>query len=443
MKHFASPAFWEAYRRLPERIRALADKNYALLKENPTILRYSLRKLDDFGRCVSVSGIVRSPSKPTTIFCGSGLAHMRTMTHWSAEQVMSRVTTVFRSANPGDTLARLNKGATSKCYRLEGTGGASVSMRGPVTSAILAILVAAMSGGGAARAQPQSAPEPLDPAIAASVAVADRVPPGPPPSAADPVCEKLAAAAAENDLPLAFFTRLIWQESRFDPDAVSRAGAQGIAQFMPKTAAWVGLDDPFDPIGAVAKSAQFLRSLRTQFGNLGLAAAAYNAGPKRVEDWLAGRRRLPRETRAYVRIVTGHAADEWMAGAPSGQNFALPDSVPCPQLAALFARDRLGRSQAIPAREPKPETAATPPERPWGVQLVGNASPVAALAAYAELQKRYKTVLGSRQPLLLRSPAGRNAAWYRVRVAAETRGDAERLCAGLRAIGGSCLVQRN
>jgi Transglycosylase SLT domain/SPOR domain len=329
----------------------------------------------------------------------------------------------------------------SKCYRLEGTGGASVSMRGPVTSAILVILLAAASH--PTRAETQSVPQSLDPATAASVVVADRAPHPSPAAAADRVCAELAGAAAENDLPLAFFTRLIWQESRFDPDAVSRAGAQGIAQFMPKTAAWVGLDDPFDPIGAVAKSAHFLRSLRSQFGNLGLAAAAYNAGPKRVEDWLAGRRRLPRETRAYVRIVTGHAADEWMAGAPSGRDFALADSVPCPQLAALFARDRLEHSQAIPAREPKPETAAAAPERPWGVQLIGNVSPVAALAAYAELQKRYKTVLGSRQPLLLRSPAGRNAAWYRVRVAAETRGDAERLCASLRAIGGSCLVQRN
>jgi hypothetical protein len=80
MKHFASPAFWEAYRRLPERIRALADKNYALLKENPRHPSLQFKKLDDSDRYVSVSGIVRSPSKPTTIFCGSGLAHMRIMT---------------------------------------------------------------------------------------------------------------------------------------------------------------------------------------------------------------------------------------------------------------------------------------------------------------------------------------------------------------------------
>jgi Transglycosylase SLT domain len=56
--------------------------------------------------------------------------------------------------------------------------------------------------------------------------------------------------------------------------------------------------DAFDPAQALPKSAEFLRELRAQFGNLGLAAAAYNAGPQRVQDWLAGKRRLPSETLA-------------------------------------------------------------------------------------------------------------------------------------------------
>ena len=53
------------------------------------------------------------------------------------------------------------------------------------------------------------------------------------PAIVDSICNALAAAATENELPIDFFTRLIWQESRFDPTAVSRAGAQGVAQFMP------------------------------------------------------------------------------------------------------------------------------------------------------------------------------------------------------------------
>ena len=111
-----------------------------------------------------------------------------------------------------------------------------------------------------------------------------------------------------NGLPVEFFARVIWQESRLRPDAVgpvTRSGhqAQGIAQFMPMTAAERLLQNPFDPSQALPKSAEFLRDLRAQFGNLGLAAAAYNAGPQRVRDWLAGKRTLPSETQAYVRKV--------------------------------------------------------------------------------------------------------------------------------------------
>src|SRR6516225_9092471 len=125
------------------------------------------------------------------------------------------------------------------------------------------------------------------------------------------ICDALAAAATENDLPVDFFARLIWQESRFDPTAVSRAGAQGVAQFMPATANWRGLVDPFDPNEAISHAAKLLRDLRREFGNLGLAAAAYNAGSGRIRDWLAGRRGLPRETDAYVTLITGQSPEQW------------------------------------------------------------------------------------------------------------------------------------
>src|SRR5438477_8506491 len=73
---------------------------------------------------------------------------------------------------------------------------------------------------------------------------------------ADPRCQALQSAAAANDLSLEFFTRLIWQESRFNDFAVSHAGAQGIAQFMPGTASELRLTNPFDAIAAIDKSAQ-------------------------------------------------------------------------------------------------------------------------------------------------------------------------------------------
>jgi soluble lytic murein transglycosylase-like protein len=92
------------------------------------------------------------------------------------------------------------------------------------------------------------------------------------PSTADDVCRTLEQAAAENALPVEFFARLIWQESRFDARAVSSRGAKGIAQFMPHTANSHGLGDPFNPIEALRHSAAYLRELRKRFGNLGLAA---------------------------------------------------------------------------------------------------------------------------------------------------------------------------
>ena len=124
------------------------------------------------------------------------------------------------------------------------------------------------------------------------------------------VCQMIKAAASANDIPAGFLLRVIWQESRFKPDAVgpmthSGAHALGIAQFMPATAAERRLNSPFDPAEALPKAAEFLHDLHAEFGNIGLAAAAYNAGAQRVRDWLAGRRTLPNETKGYVRIVDG------------------------------------------------------------------------------------------------------------------------------------------
>jgi hypothetical protein len=132
---------------------------------------------------------------------------------------------------------------------------------------------------------------------------------------------------------------------------------------MPATANWRGLSNPFDPLEAIAiaESAKLLRDLRREFGNLGLAAAAYNAGSGRVRDWLAGRRELPAETRAYVRIVTGYSPQQWAGGSAGVGEMQSETPVPCRELAALAAR------------LPSPESKPTPI---WGVELVGGASPL-------------------------------------------------------------------
>lgn len=256
-------------------------------------------------------------------------------------------------------------------------------------------------------------------------------------SALATMCQTLQSAARANDLPLVFLTRLIWQESRFQAYAVSPAGALGVAQFMPNTAAWVGLADPFDIALAIDKSAEFLRNLKDQFGNLGLAAAAYNAGPKRVRDWLAKRRSLPAETRAYVQIVTGHKVDLWTAAQPGQSGLVIKDTVPCPQRVKLLP---VNSRNIIVADQ---EASVSLLKSPWGVQLLGNASQPAVLAAYHQLQMRYRTVLGNRPPFVIRSKVGRGGDWYRVRIAANSLLEAERLCSSLRARGGNCLVQRN
>ena len=150
------------------------------------------------------------------------------------------------------------------------------------------------------------------------------------------VCEELASAAENNDLPAPFLIRLIWQESGFNQNAVSRVGAQGVAQFMPETAAQRGLLDPFNPLQAVHASAQLLRDLIHQFGNLGLAAAAYNAGPRRVQSWLDRRGTLPQETRDYVQRITGRAPEQWK-GTLTAASIRVPAAAPCQHEAGLFA----------------------------------------------------------------------------------------------------------
>jgi hypothetical protein len=151
----------------------------------------------------------------------------------------------------------------------------------------------------------------------------------------DGLCNALMTSAQDNDLPVQFFANLIWQESRLQRDSISRAGALGIAQFMPEAAVEVGLADPFDPRQAIPASARLLKVLREHFGNLGYAAAAYNAGAGRVGRWLDRRRPLPRETRTYVLRVTGRTAEAWRKSQPADSKLKFASSLPCRTLPAF------------------------------------------------------------------------------------------------------------
>jgi soluble lytic murein transglycosylase-like protein len=291
------------------------------------------------------------------------------------------------------------------------------------------------------QAAPSAAPPPP---------AADAPPAGAPPRPAraggvdlrESMCLMIESAARAHNLPLEFFARVIWQESRFQVNVVgprTRSGdrAQGIAQFMPRTAAERGLLDPFDPVQALPKSAEFLRELADQFGNLGLAAAAYNAGPGRLREFLYARRPLPAETRNYVLAITGISVDEWAA---SGKREPAPIAKPgCGELMALLHR---APNPFVQKLEERVNTVAA---APWGVQLAAGFSRDQALSSYATLARRYGDVLAGRDPSLLSTLLRSRGTqpFYQVRVGADTRAAAESLCGSIRRAGGACFVLRN
>ncbi|AWN51670.1 lytic transglycosylase domain-containing protein [Methylobacterium sp. 17Sr1-1] len=253
------------------------------------------------------------------------------------------------------------------------------------------------------------------------------------------LCRLIEGAAKSKGLPVAFLTRLIWRESSFRPGVVSRAGAQGVAQFMPGTAQERGLLDPFDPEQAIPAAARFLIDLRGRFGNLGLAAAAYNGGPGRVSAWLAGTGGLPAETRAYVSAITGRSAEDWAAAAKGDtkgdvkSDLSEPEGTRCLQVTASL-RIR-GRTETFFA-----EAAAV--LAPWGVQLAGNFSKAIALASFGRARDRYAAILGDVRPMIIGTRLRHRGtrAFYRIRVPSETRASAEALCGRIRGSGGACIV---
>ena len=254
------------------------------------------------------------------------------------------------------------------------------------------------------------------------------------PPTADDICRALEQAAAENALPVEFFARVIWQESRFNASAVSSKGAEGIAQFMPRTADWHGLADPFDPIEALHHSAAYLRELWARFGNLGLAAAAYNAGPGRVTAWLASHRPLPGETRNYVAMVTGWTADEWASPSPpQNAETTIPQGVPCTRLANLILAPKQ-EAQRIATYVPR-----------WGVHLAAHLSESKAWEIYRERQRRFASLIGDREPIVLHKqiPGMGSAKRYIITIASDDRAPLDNLCQRLIAIGATCDVLRN
>jgi soluble lytic murein transglycosylase-like protein len=123
-------------------------------------------------------------------------------------------------------------------------------------------------------------------------------------------------AANQYGLDPTLYVRQIQQESGFQPNIVSKAGAMGLAQLMPGTAAQLGVD-PHIPEQNLQGGAHYMRQMLDRYGgDYNLALAAYNAGPGRVDAYLAGKGQLPAETQAYVPAIMG--ARQAPAAPPSG-----------------------------------------------------------------------------------------------------------------------------
>lgn len=255
------------------------------------------------------------------------------------------------------------------------------------------------------------------------------------------ICPLMEREARLNGLPPSLFVRLIWRESAFRPNTVSHKGAQGIAQFMPGTARERGLADPFDPGQAIPHSARLLADLTREFGNFGLAAAAYNAGPDRVRGWLDSKRTLPAETRAYVLFITGQAAERWKDVGAASASMDDPNS-------DVLQRSCKGRAPALmqvalpaPAKPP----VASGKSSAWGVQLAVNFSQSKVADMFDGLKRRHPALLIDARPMFVaaRNLSRGRRAMTAVRVGAETREAALSLCQRLRAGGGVCTVEKN
>ena len=247
------------------------------------------------------------------------------------------------------------------------------------------------------------------------------------------ICALIETHAGRNQLPPDFFARLIWKESRFDPNAVSPAGAEGIAQFMPGTAAMRGLKNSFDIEQAISASAKYLGELKTGYGNLGLAAAAYNAGENRVSRWLSSGGFLPLETENYVLDIMGEPADNFADAAHAGT------------IQPLDPKMKFGEAcRKLPVLESAVVAMATINVKRWGIQVAGNFRRSVAIRQWQRIKGRYSALLADYEPVVsrVRSPLGRRGI-YAVRIGVDDRGDANVICQRLRGAGGACVVVRN
>lgn len=251
-------------------------------------------------------------------------------------------------------------------------------------------------------------------------------------------CQAIEAFAKDSELDPGFFARLIWQESRFDPNALSHANARGIAQFIPSTAKIRGLRDPYNPAQALEYSAEYLGDMTKRFGNHGLAAIGYNGGERRANGLMAGTGGLAKETVNYVKIITGLPAEIWAHNPPETHDYRLQKDKPFQQACHELARKRK-LSKYPPIEPPKPKL------KKWGVQMAFGVTKKRALAQYNQRVKRCSAVIKGQKPDLVwqKSRASPKGGYFMARLGRDSRNGAWELCKRLKARGCICAVYRN
>jgi hypothetical protein len=249
------------------------------------------------------------------------------------------------------------------------------------------------------------------------------------------LCQAIERFSVENSLPPEYFARLIWRESLFRADAVSPKGAEGIAQFMPGTAKLRGLSNSFDVILALDASSRYLSDLRSQFGNLGLAAAAYNGGEERLRGFLSSGR-LPLETRDYVFAITGQPVETWQDDPPEIAAAPLDPVKPFVEACVRLAVSRRLR---------EPILVQSADWAPWGVQLSAHFDPGIASRLFIQAVARLpKPLRGERALIIRQKPRSFGMRQkFAARIGRETRKDANALCDTILKAGVACAVVRN
>lgn len=249
------------------------------------------------------------------------------------------------------------------------------------------------------------------------------------------ICKLIERNAAERQLDPNFLARLLWKESRFEPNALSPVGALGIAQFMPGTADLYDLDDPFNPAQAIHKAAWYLGYLTDMFGNIGMAAIAYNGGENRAARFANNVTTLPYETQDYVESITGHNAWRWRDNPPQQKelDLALSHDMEFRPACEKLAGERNLR-----------EFFVQPRVFPWGVIVASHRSQSGAAQQVARLNKRLQPILGDKRVGYVRKRlSGLPRAVYTAQVGYDSKSEAQQFCIKLQRLGGRCIVLKN